>query len=70
MVAMMVVIRPTNKTSNTIIIAVLLSLLVLRSWVSFLFSKKYNMKMELVEWVVKQITSSGNTFLFFKNLYT
>ena len=43
----MATIRLTNKTTNTIIIVALLSLVVLHAWVSSLFSKKYGIKNEI-----------------------
>lgn len=43
----MATIRLTNKTTNTIIIVVLLSLVVLHAWVSSLFSKTYGIKNEI-----------------------
>ena len=42
-------IKLTNKTTTTIIIVVLLSLPVLRPWVSPLFSKKYDIENEISE---------------------
>ena len=41
---MMAMIRLINKTANTIIVVVLLSLLDLRPWISSLFSKKYDIE--------------------------
>ena len=52
-IAMMAMRRLTNKTNTTIIIVVFLSLLGLLLWVSSVFPKKYDLKMNLVEYIIE-----------------